>query len=76
MIKPSEVFNLTGADTIESGLGLEYSIVFLLVHSRSINSLPISRLRHSKNPVGPESTFINISPDTVPPALVKAFVST
>ena len=72
MTKPPVVSNLTGTPE----LSLVYDSVFWSDPSRSKNSLPISRLRHPKNTVELlELKFNNIGPNTLPPALVKAFLS-
>ena len=73
MTKPPVVSYLTGTPE----LSLVYDSVFWSDPSTSKNFLPISRLRHPKSTVVLlELTFNNIGPNTVPPALVKAFVST
>ena len=69
MTKPSEVSNLTGAGTTESGL--VYDSVFEGVPSRSVNFLPALRSIHPRLLTKSKPTHNFISPDTTPQAVVK-----
>ena len=53
-------------------LGTEYVGVFVSVPSRSVNFLPALRSLHPRLLTKLEPTFNFISPDTTPPAVVKA----
>ena len=74
MAKPPSVFILTGTGNPESGK--EYYSICASVPSRSVNFIPIVILLHPRLPIKSEPTFNFISPDTTPPAVVKAFTST
>ena len=74
MEKPPSVFVLTG--TGNSELGAEYDSIFVSDPRRSVNFLPAVTSLHPRLLAKSEPTFYFISPDTTPPAVVKAFVST
>ena len=74
MAKPTTVFIWIGTGNPE--LGMVYVNIFVSVHSRSVNFLPALRSLHPRLLTKSEPNFNFISPDTTPPAVVKAFVST
>ena len=57
-------------------LGTEYVSIFVSDTSRSANFLPTLRSLHSRLLIKSEPTLNFISPDTTPPAVAKACVST
>ena len=57
-------------------LGMEYVSICVSVPSRSVNFLPVVRSLHPRLLTKTDPTFYFISPETTPPAAVKAFVST
>ena len=74
LAKPPSVCILTGTGNPE--LGTEYDSIFVSDPSRSVNFLPAVRSLHPRLYGKSKPTFNFISPDTTPPAVVKAFVST
>ena len=70
----TSVFILTGNGNPE--FGMEYVSIFLSHPSRSANFLPALRSLHSRLLTKSELTLNFISPDTTPPAVVKACAST
>ena len=74
MAKPPSVFIMTGTGNPESGK--DYDNIFVSDPSRSVNFLPAVRSLHPRLLAKSEPRFNFISPDTTPPAVVKAFVST
>ena len=66
--------NVGGTGNCE--LDTEYDCIFVSDPSRSINFLPAVRSLHPRLLANSEPTLNFMSPDTTPPAVVKAFVST
>ena len=71
--KSTSVFILIGTGNPE--LGMVYVSIFLSYPSRSVNFLPALRSLHPRLLTKSEATLNFISPDTTPPAVVKACVS-
>ena len=68
MAKPTSVLIGTG----NPALGMEYISIFVSVPSKSANFLPSLRSLHPRLLTKSEPTLNFISPDTTPPAVVKA----
>ena len=67
-------FILTSTGNFKSGK--EYDIIFVSVISGSVIFVSVVKLLHSRLLTKSEPTFHFISPDTTPPAIVRAFVPT
>ena len=74
MAKHTSVFILIGTGNPE--MGMVYVSIFVSVPSRSVNYLHALRSLHPRLFTKSEPNFNFISPDTTPPAVVKACVST
>ena len=70
--KPTSVFILIGTGNCE--LGTEYVSIVVHVPSRSVNFLSALRSLHPRLLTKSEPTLNFMSPDTTPPAVVKACV--
>ena len=72
--KPTSVLILIGTGNPE--LCTEYVSIFESVPCRSVNFLPALRSLHHRLLTKSEATLNLVSPDTTPPVVVRAFVST